>query len=175
MENDELIQELVNDLRKEVPENETELIESYKNYLYFSVENTLNSDSKFISKDKESIQSYLRFFSKTFMNYSLERKKQFLQMDKSFTRLRELSNEVFLKAQNALNGSAEESTDIIKYREELNNLLEKVEPYNKVEAQKLVSEAMLDLNFISNPGNDVMSLRLGHFVSSTNKKTEEER
>ena len=55
---------------------------------------------------------------------------------------------------------------VIKKPKELNELLKSVKAFNKQQAIWLVSEGILDLNFVKNPKTDIMSIRLGRCLQS---------
>ena len=51
-------------------------------------------------------------------------------------------------------------------KNKLNIALKEVKDYNKQQAVWLVSEGILDLNFVKNPKTEIMSIRLGKRLHS---------
>mgnify|MGYP000422376500 FL=1 len=97
--------------------------------------------------------------------------------DKNLIRINEYSNQAYKDATKIVMGDSEAiEYDIDKRIDEINYLLEEVKEYNKDIAKKMVSEIILDLNFIKNPKTGITSLRLGHFIrdyENANNKEEE--
>ena len=54
----------------------------------------------------------------------------------------------------------------------MQNLLKDVKEYNQENAKNLISEAVVDLTYLTNPNADCLSLRLYHFKNSINIKEE---
>lgn len=146
-------------------ENEKEnLIKAFKNYLYLVVEAIQESTSKFINKDLESIKRFLSSIAKDFYKGDLEYAKRTLLADKAFEEIREKSLQIFELAKSSIRGKKEERTiDVEKEIERMESLLEQVKDYNQKQAQELVSEAIVDGQYINSIKKDVLSLRLYHF------------
>ena len=53
---------------------------------------------------------------------------------------------------------------------EMQNLLKDVKEYNIQKAKKLISEAILDLNYINEKSTDICSLRLGYIKNSKEER-----
>lgn len=84
-------------------------------------------------------------------------------IDNNFEKIKEISNKVFVDARNILNGKKIEynlSDKVV----EMEKLISKVEKHNKEQAEKLISEAILDMNFIDNPNTEICSLRLSNII-----------
>lgn len=181
------ISDLVEQFKKTIPDDEIELPSQFEQYLYFIVETLENSKSKFIRKDKDSIIATLNRTAKQLIDMDLTNKKKQLLKDGNFEKIQDFSNQAFNNATNILNGeTADTNLDIQRRIEELEQLLNSVEPYNEKKAKELVSEAILDLQFIANPKTDVVSIRLSHLIdwsksgegekiSITKNKEEEEQ
>ncbi len=92
-----------------------------------------------------------------------------ISKDSNFDNIRRISTEVFEIAKEKMkNGKLKADLDIEKTRKNLKDLLDKVDFLNEIEAKKLVSEAILDLDYISNSDVKILSLRLGQiYVNKT--------
>lgn len=163
---EQVILNLTMSFEKTIPEDEekrAELISAFKNHLYLAVRTIQESNSKFISKDEASIESTLKGISNDFNKKDLQNKKQELLKDSSFEQIKQISGLAFRSAQDVLNGNSNAiDFDITDKISEVKALLETVESYNREQAQRLVSETILDFRFIENPSNQVSSLRLSH-------------
>ena len=166
-----MISEFVDEFKKDIPDNETELIEKFKSYLYSVIYNIKKSKSKFVAKDSESIKELLDKITKQLISEDLQGKKRILISDDNYEKINEISNEIFQLAQRKLNNEdikiEFEDSEKIK---EMQNLLKDVKEYNIQKAKKLISEAILDLNYINEKSTDICSLRLGYI-----KNNKEER
>ena len=87
--------------------------------------------------------------------------------DKNFKEIRRMSAQYFELAKKKIDGKdINENVDTSKEIQKLGELLQKVNSYNKKKAQELVSETVLDINFISKSNVNVSSLRLYHYINS---------
>ena len=84
------------------------------------------------------------------------------EIDDSLEKIRQLSSEVFEVAKKKLAGENFQ-TDLESHeiKKELRNLLNKVNFMNEIEAKRIISETMLDLDYIDNSEVRAISLRLG--------------
>lgn len=85
-------------------------------------------------------------------------------IDNNFEKIKKISNKVFIEARNILNEKKLEYSLSDKKVVEMEELVGKVERCNKEQAEKLLSEAILDMNFIDNPNTEVCSLRLSNII-----------
>ena len=171
----ELISELVGNFKKTIPDTEEELIVAFEDRLYEAVENLKNSNSKFIPKTKDFISSTIKRIGNDYASYDLETKKQELLVDESFEKIRVISGLAFKMARQTLNGEkADGDLNISKKVEVMQMLLTMVKPYNKSNAENLVSEAILDLEYSNNPNVSAVSLRLSHILRNNGKSKKEE-
>lgn len=85
-----------------------------------------------------------------------------INKDSNFDEIKRISIEIFEVAKEKMkNGEVKTNIDDEKIKKELRELLDKVDFLNEIEAKRLVSEAMLDLDYISNSDVKILSLRLG--------------
>lgn len=165
MMDDGYISELVKKFKESISQEESELVDRFKEYLQIAIMSIKNNESKFINKDDESIRSVVTKMANDLIYASLETKKRVLIEDKNLIRINEYSNQAYKDATKIVMGDSEAiEYDIDKRIDEINYLLEEVKEYNKDIAKKMVSEIILDLNFIKNPKTGITSLRLGHFI-----------
>lgn len=84
------------------------------------------------------------------------------ELDMNFQELQKISLEIFEMAkEKMLTEKVIENIEINKYKDQLVNLLKDVNFINELEAKRLVSEAMLDLDYISKKEVRILSMRLG--------------
>ena len=84
------------------------------------------------------------------------------EVDVNFQKIQEISLKIFEMAkEKMLAEQINEKIKIDKYKEQLVNLLKDVSFINELEAKRLVSEAMLDLDYINEKEVRVLSMRLG--------------
>lgn len=84
------------------------------------------------------------------------------ELDKNFQELQKISLEIFeIAKEKMLTEKVIENIKINKYKDQLVNLLKDVNFINELEAKRLVSEAMLDLDYISKKEVRILSMRLG--------------
>ena len=171
-----LIFKLTTDFEKTIPEEEnerTEIIAAFKNYLYLAVKTIQESNSKFISKDLESIKSVLNGIAKDFSNKDVESIKRTLLMDSAFEEIRKKSSAIFEMAKSTMSGKGKNvEVDIVTETENMQSLFKSVKEYNQKQAQKLISEAIVDLEYIAHSNEDNLSLRLYQFKKLNNKEEE---
>ncbi len=85
-----------------------------------------------------------------------------INKDSNFDEIKRISIEIFEVAKEKMkNGEVKTNIDDEKIKKELRELLDKVDFLNEIEAKRLVSEAMLDLDYINNSDVKILSLRLG--------------
>lgn len=84
------------------------------------------------------------------------------EVDMNFQELQKISLDIFEMAkEKMLTEKVIENIKVDKYKDQLVNLLKDVNFINELEAKRLVSEAMLDLDYISKKEVRVLSMRLG--------------
>ena len=85
-----------------------------------------------------------------------------INKDTNFDEIKRISIEIFEVAKEKMkNGEVKTNIDDEKTKKELRELLDKADFLNEIEAKRLVSEAMLDLDYINNSDVKILSLRLG--------------
>lgn len=173
-EYEKVVLKLVDKFKESIPRQEQHLVKEFEKYLYLVIKNRKNSNSKFLKSDKASIENCLENETKKMIDYSLEQKKQILIRDYNFEKIGQISEKLYHMAIDILEGK-EISVDFQydEKEEELNQLLKLVEKYNKEEAEILVSETLLDLNFVCNPKTEILSLRLAEIKRNISYEEEE--
>lgn len=173
----ETIDELTKNFETRIPKEEQErekIVNAFKEELYFTVKAIEECDSIFISKDVNSIKSDLNRVAREFNEKNIDAIKQALIPDQAFEKIRKESIEIFTIAKNKINGSREKQKDDIANKiEKMEELLKDVKDYNQNQAKSLISEAILDLNYITNDNPNCLSLRLYHFVENTKNRGDE--
>lgn len=173
-----LIVKLTTDFEKTIPKEDNErneMVVAFRNYLYLAVKTIQESTSKFIDKDLESIKSVLNGIAKDFGNREdIDAIKRILLIDSAFDEIRKKSLEIFEMAKSSLNGKDNNvNIDIASEIENMQNLLKRVKGYNKEQARELISEAIVDLEYITHSEDDNLSLRLYQFKRRINIIEEE--
>lgn len=175
-EYEQIIYSLTDEFAKNVGYDEIELIKAFENYLYNALKQNESTKLKFIKNDKESTERLLRLITERLINADLDTKKRRLIKDESFERIKKTSREAFEIAQSILNNKTPNfNFDIQKKIDELQEAISDVKIYNKEQANELVSETILDLNFIENPKTNIVSLRMGYLINSQESKERGEK
>lgn len=175
---DIFIEDLVKEFSLKIPTDEIEreeLITAFKKYLQIGVNTIQNSDSKFIKKDSDSIKEFLSFETKTISDMDITAIKQFLINDNSFLEIKKFSEEIFELSKRKI----QKENIIVKYDidaeiKKMEKLLDSVKTYNQEKARKLMSETILDLNFLMDTNAGFYSFRLYHYKNK-NCEIKEER
>ena len=145
----------------------------YEKYLYKQVETEekINQNFNIGHKidHKIDMEYLLNSVTDDVIKLPLEQKRQMLIKDESFETIRSISNNAFEMAQEAHAGKINniDETKVDEMKKTLNESLKSVKAFNKQQAVWLVSEGILDLNFVKNPKTDIMSIRLGRCLQST--------
>ena len=144
------------------------LTEAFEKYLYKQVEAEEKINQNFNIDDKSDMESFLKYVTDDVIKLPLEKKRQMLIRDESFETIRSISNNAFEMAQEAYTSKSDniDETKVDEMQKKLNELLKSVKAFNKQQAIWLVSEGILDLNFVKNPKTDIMSIRLGRCLQS---------
>ena len=149
------------------------LTETFEKYLYKQVETEekINQNFNIGHKidHKIDMEYLLNSVTDDVIKLPLEQKRQMLIRDESFETIRSISNNAFEMAQEAYTSKSDniDETKVDEMQKKLNELLKSVKAFNKQQAIWLVSEGILDLNFVKNPKTDIMSIRLGRCLQST--------
>ena len=149
------------------------LTETFEKYLYKQVETEekINQNFNIGHKidHKIDMEYLLNSVTDDVIKLQLEQKRQMLIKDESFETIRSISNNAFEMAQEAHAGKINniDETKLDEMKKTLNESLKSVKAFNKQQAVWLVSEGILDLNFVKNPKTDIMSIRLGRCLQST--------
>ena len=149
-ENIEIVNTKINDINNKIAEKEEKINQNF------------NID------DKSDMESLLKYVTDDVIKLPLEQKRQMLIRDESFETIRSISNNAFEMAQEAYTSKSDniDETKVDEMQKKLNELLKSVKAFNKQQAIWLVSEGILDLNFVKNPKTDIMSIRLGRCLQS---------
>lgn len=145
------------------------LTETFEKYLYKQVETEEKINQNFNIGHKIDMEYLLNSVTDDVIKLPLEQKRQMLIKDESFETIRSISNNAFEMAQEAHAGKINniDETKVDEMKKTLNESLKSVKAFNKQQAVWLVSEGILDLNFVKNPKTDIMSIRLGRCLQST--------
>lgn len=172
----ELISILTSDFAKSISDNEVEkekLIQAFREYMVSTIESIKHSDSKYINKDIKSVKRVLGRIANEIYGMSVTAMKQRLLEDESFEEIRIISVDAFdLAKRKKFGEKIEVDFDASSKIKQMQELLENVASYNKVQAKKFISEAILDLQYICENEENVSSIRLYHFMKEYD---EEER
>ena len=164
----ELIMELVREFKNVLPEEteKKELIDSFEKYLYEIVEQIQKSEYENIENKEEFVESVLKSETKSIIELTLENKKQKLINDEPFNQIQVISSKAFEMAYNTIEGQKVEIDEksLNDLQEKLVQNLKKVRDFNKMQSEILVSEGILDLNFIKEPQIETNSLRLSRYI-----------
>ena len=164
----ELIMELVREFKNVLPEEteKKELIDSFEKYLYEIVEQIQKSEYENIENKEEFVESVLKSETKSIIELTLENKKQKLINDEPFNQIQVISSKAFEMAYNTIEGQKVEIDEksLNDLQEKLVQNLKKVRDFNKMQSEILVSEGILDLNFIKEPQIETTSLRLSRYI-----------
>ena len=164
----ELIMELVREFKNVLPEEteKKELIYSFEKYLYEIVEQIQKSEYENIENKEEFVESVLKSETKSIIELTLENKKQKLINDEAFNQIQVISSKAFEMAYNTIEGQKVEIDEksLNDLQEKLVQNLKKVRDFNKMQSEILVSEGILDLNFIKEPQIETTSLRLSRYI-----------
>lgn len=164
----ELIMELVREFKNVLPEEteKKELIDSFEKYLYEIVEQIQKSEYENIENKEEFVESVLKSETKSIIELTLENKKQKLINDEPFNQIQVISSKAFEMAYNTIEGQKVEIDEksLNDLKEKLVQNLKKVRDFNKMQSEILVSEGILDLNFIKEPQIETTSLRLSRYI-----------
>ena len=177
MDNKEFIEQMIDEFKKKVAgfEKEEQLVDGFSeaiNITYESLNSKKNQDNGFYAVDDNLIRKVLESFASRHMQMDEECLCREFVKDEAFSKIAKISNKIGDIAISVSNG---ENFDKKINREEMaskfNSLLENVMDYNRPQAEKLISETMLDAGYIENPEIETISLRLSHILR---RKQEEE-
>lgn len=180
---DKKLEDLIENLTKTFEETilneekeKKEIVLEFKKYLNLAVETIQKSNSKFIRKDYESIESILSKITNDFKEKDITAVKSELLKDSSFDKIRGKSLEIFEIAKECMKNERKNTkTDLVAEIEEMKKLFNSVKEYNKRNAQELISEAIVDLKYITSLDNSILSLRLYRFNENLINNIKEER
>ena len=178
---EEDIRYLTKQFEESLEEKDIELIKGFEEYLYSQINVIKNNKSKFVLKDENAIKMVLNRVTQNMINYDINEKKRCLLNDEKFNEIAKISGVLYEMAREKLQGEdVNVSGQLEQKKDEMIELLESVEEYNKKEAKWLVSEGILDFEFLVNPDTKIFSLRLGHIKREldetyTQNKNKEER
>lgn len=164
-----VINELVNEFADSIEnlEDKKELTIAFEKYLYNLVKMAEKIDSSIKDKNK-AVEMLLRYSTDNAVELTLDQKRQMLIRDESFEKIRSISNRAFEMTKEVLAKKITEPNEqeLEEMKNTLNQSLKDVKDFNKQQAVWLVSEGILDLNFVENPKTEIMSIRLGRRLHS---------
>lgn len=164
-----VINELVNEFADSIEnlEDKKELTIAFEKYLYNLVKMAEKIDSSIKDKNK-AVEMLLRYSTDNAVKLTLDQKRQMLIKDENFEKIRSISNRAFEMTQEVLAKKITEPNEqeLEEMKNTLNQSLKDVKDFNKQQAVWLVSEGILDLNFVENPKIEIMSIRLGRRLHS---------
>ena len=167
---EKLCHELTEKFKNSIPKEEVGLVEQFELFLKSSINEFKNIEYPFLKTDDKWILKQIKMMAENVISKSLEEKKKIFIIDKSYKKIVDISNQTYDIASNILRKkNVNIDFNISEKVEELENLLKTVEPYNKENAEKLISETIADLHFIEHPDTKAYSFRLRDL-----KKFEEE-
>lgn len=172
---EKLISELVIEFEKIVPEEENDLIQIYREYIKELINSAKYSS---IPQDYKDVEEMLRYELKRFKKMNIDEIKNEIIIDESFERIQSFSRKAFVNALKVLDGEKVESNTIAEIKQELESIekeMEKVREDNMKEAKKMLSEAILDVQYVEKPFTKLTSLRIGHEIEERRRMNENER
>jgi len=117
------------------------------------------------SEDPKDIVTKIELIEKSYLqNMTSLTKKQIYTLDKNLTRIFELSIQFFDMAKEAYNNKKQiPQDDVDKFSKEIVSFLSEVREHNKVIAEKLISEGVIDLKYSMGQTN-ITSFRLANYI-----------
>lgn len=173
-ENEQLIEDLAKKFEKNIPKNEKNLVQRFKNMLIDHLK-YFEEDPSLIINEHEYITSVAE---RIIQLQDIDHIKRELIKDDNLEKIRKISRGViFKKACETLHGTnSGNNIDVDKEVKKLEDLLKNVEEFNKKEASFLVSEAYLDAEYIKDVNTEKFSFRLNRerqeLINSRKKKEE---
>lgn len=157
-----LISDLVKSFESSMPESEKDMAKDFEKYLNMKL-NILEKSELTKNKDPKTIEKTLVYVAEKISQMSLEDVKREIVIDESLIKIKKSSAKLFELAKNVQRGEkiTINSKDLENYVVILNEELKNVKQFNKKQAGNLVSEGILDYQFIKNPQTSITSIRLG--------------
>ena len=151
-----LLKDFSNTIPEDIEDKEilVKAFEEYVDFLIHTYEDFSSMPLNKLSIDKDVVQ-----VSNTLINASLEEKKQKLVDDIELKKIEIISKGIFEDAVDVLNGKKIKK-DYSKKLEEMQRRLPSVKEKNRILAEKLISEAILDSTFVENKDTQSYSFRL---------------
>lgn len=152
------------------------LVNAFVNYMNFAIKVIQDSKNNVIHTDAEYIKKVLNGIANRFYEKDINQIKHELLKDENYEKIRIKSLEIYEDAkEKALNGLESEKYNNEEEIQNLNNLFEKVESYNKDFAKQLISDAIVDLQFIKSENPKLSSLRIARFMKNIGGKAMQEK
>ena len=159
-EYEEFVNQLANEFKQSIPENEESLTNDFIKYLYSAIKSLQQR-----GETKAEIKRKISLFSRYIINQDLDEKKHEIVVDDAFEQIRQISNQLFEIARKVLNSEyVNIEDDVSKKVSEMRGLLSSVKEYNRRQAENFISEAIVDFNYINNPQSGIMSIRIAHEI-----------
>lgn len=173
----QLINDYVEKFESEIPDNEmekSELLNCLRKHIEIWLQAILNSNSKYVIKDFESVKKILDREVKRISELDIEEKKKCLIVDKRYDELIEISGIVYKAA--CLKVEGEKTFENITFTAlDIKELLIEVKDYNKAEAEKIAEETLVDLEYLNSDNPKEMSQRIFNYIREKEEKANMER
>lgn len=172
---EKLISELIFEFEKIVPKEEKDLIKIYREHIKKLINSAKYSS---IPHDDKDVEDMFRYELQRFKKMSIEEIKNEIIIDESFEKIQSFSRKAFVKALKVLDGEkvdAKTSTELRKELNKINKEIGKVKEDNMKEAKRLLSEAILDVQFVEKASTKLTSLRIWHEIERRRSCEENER
>lgn len=173
----EIVRKVLNLLEEKLflgeEQKNTDLLKGFEEYLlkrYSSYFKEATSEEFLNSIQMEVLIENCEKWSKL----SVEEKEMLFVVDNNYETLSKLSSTVFSYAINTYHGNSQ-NINMMKLEEikvQAEEIFGKVKSYNKDSAQQLLSELIVDMNYITGTNNNI-SLRLNRFIQDEKLRLEQ--
>lgn len=163
----EIVNYLAGNFEKNIANGDNDLVSQYKKYVEYLIESILKTSLPHIKKDEKNIIYMLEVDLNQFNEMSIDEIRNKIIRDFAYEQIKTISAKVYSEARKAFEGNRIETDTINRLSQELEiskKQLKDVREAFRNNAEKLVSEAILDLHYITHPGTDTTSLRLGRYI-----------
>lgn len=162
-----MVDNLTDQFRKYIANGDSDLASQYQKYVEYLIESILNTSLPHIKKDEETIRYMLQVDFKQLKEMSIDKIRNKIIKDLAYEQIEKISAEIYFSAKKVFKGERIETDTINRLSQELESSKKQLKDVREAfrnNAEKLVSEAILDLHYITHPGTDTTSLRLGRYI-----------